>query len=42
MVADFLVVAGTVLIVAVAAMLLTAYAARRAGRLSVVDVTWGR
>ncbi len=41
MVADFLVVAGAVLIVAVVAMLLTAYAARRAGRVSVVDVTWG-
>jgi steroid 5-alpha reductase family enzyme len=27
--------------VAVAAMVLTAYAARRAGRMSVVDVTWG-
>ena len=27
--------------VAVVAMLLTAYAARRAGRMSVIDVTWG-
>ncbi len=27
--------------VAAVAMLLTAYAARRAGRVSVVDVTWG-
>ncbi|MEO6512810.1 MAG: DUF1295 domain-containing protein [Nocardioides sp.] len=41
MVADFFVVAGAVLLVAAVAMLLTAYAARRAGRVSVVDVTWG-
>jgi steroid 5-alpha reductase family enzyme len=40
-VADFLVVAGAVLLVAAIAMVVTAYAARRAGRVSVVDVTWG-
>jgi steroid 5-alpha reductase family enzyme len=40
-VTDFLVVTGTSAAVCVVAMLLTAYAARRAGRVSVVDVTWG-
>ena len=38
---DFLVVSGAAVAVCVVAMLLTAYAARRAGRVSVVDVTWG-
>ena len=38
---DFLVVTGAAAAVCVVAMLLTAYAARRAGRVSVVDVTWG-
>jgi steroid 5-alpha reductase family enzyme len=40
-VTDFLVVSGAAAAVCVVAMLLTAYAARRAGRVSVVDVTWG-
>jgi steroid 5-alpha reductase family enzyme len=40
-VTDFLVVTVASAAVCVAAMLLTAYAARRAGRVSVVDVTWG-
>jgi steroid 5-alpha reductase family enzyme len=38
---DFLVVTLASAIVCVVAMLITAYAARRAGRVSVVDVTWG-
>ncbi len=38
---DFLVVSGTSAAVCVLAMAVTAYAARRAGRVSVVDVTWG-
>ena len=38
---DFLVVSVAAAAVCVLAMLLTAYAARRAGRVSVVDVTWG-
>lgn len=38
---DFLLVSGASAAVCVAAMLVTAYAARRAGRVSVVDVTWG-
>ena len=38
---DFLVVTSAAAAVCVVAMLLTAYAARRAGRVSVVDVTWG-
>ena len=41
MVTDFLIVTAVAAAVCVAAMLLTAYAARRAGRVSVVDVTWG-
>jgi steroid 5-alpha reductase family enzyme len=40
-VTDFLIVTATAAAVCVVAMLLTAYAARRAGRVSVVDVTWG-
>jgi steroid 5-alpha reductase family enzyme len=40
-VTDFLVVSGAAVVVCVVAMLITAYAARRAGRVSVVDVTWG-
>jgi steroid 5-alpha reductase family enzyme len=40
-VTDFLVVSAAAAAVCVVAMLLTAYAARRAGRVSVVDVTWG-
>lgn len=40
-VTDFLIVSGAAAAVCVVAMLLTAYAARRAGRVSVVDVTWG-
>jgi len=40
-VTDFLLVSGAAAGVCVVAMLLTAYAARRAGRVSVVDVTWG-
>jgi steroid 5-alpha reductase family enzyme len=40
-VTDFLVVCGAAAVVCVVAMLITAYAARRAGRVSVVDVTWG-
>jgi len=40
-VTDFLVVSGASAAVCVVAMLLTAYAARRDGRVSVVDVTWG-
>jgi len=40
-VTDFLIVSGASAAVCVVAMLLTAYAARRAGRVSVVDVTWG-
>jgi steroid 5-alpha reductase family enzyme len=40
-VTDFLVVSAAAIGVCVVAMLLTAYAARRAGRVSVVDVTWG-
>jgi len=40
-VTDFLVVTGVAAGVCVVAMLLTAYAARRAGRVSVVDTTWG-
>ena len=38
---DFLVVTSAAAAVCVVAMILTAYAARRAGRVSVVDVTWG-
>lgn len=38
---SFLIVSGGAAGVCVLAMLLTAYAARRAGRVSVVDVTWG-
>ncbi len=38
---DFLVVSGVAAGVCVVAMMITAYAARRAGRVSVVDVTWG-
>jgi steroid 5-alpha reductase family enzyme len=38
---DFLIVSGAAAAVCVVAMLVTAYAARRAGRVSVVDVTWG-
>ena len=38
---DFLLVSGASVAVCVVAMLVTAYAARRAGRVSVVDVTWG-
>jgi steroid 5-alpha reductase family enzyme len=40
-VTEFLVVSGAVVAVSVVAMLVTAYAARRVGRVSVVDVTWG-
>jgi len=40
-VTDFLLVSGVAVAVCVVAMLVTAYAARRAGRVSVVDVTWG-
>jgi steroid 5-alpha reductase family enzyme len=40
-VTGFLVVSGASALVCVVAMLVTAYAARRAGRVSVVDVTWG-
>jgi len=40
-VTDFLVVTAVAAGVCVVAMLLTAYAARRAGRVSVVDTTWG-
>lgn len=39
--ADFLTVTGLSLLVAVAAMVVTALVARRLGRVSVVDVTWG-
>ena len=38
---DFLLVSAGSALVCVVAMLVTAYAARRAGRISVVDVTWG-
>ncbi|MGY2875571.1 steroid 5-alpha reductase family enzyme [Marmoricola sp. URHA0025 HA25] len=38
---DFLLVSAAAAAVCLVAMLLTAYAARRAGRVSVVDVTWG-
>ena len=38
---DFLVVSGAAAAVCVLAMVATAYAARRVGRVSVVDVTWG-
>ena len=38
---DFLQVSAAAAAVCVVAMLVTAYAARRAGRVSVVDVTWG-
>jgi steroid 5-alpha reductase family enzyme len=38
---DFLIVTCAAAAVCVVAMLITAYAARRAGRVSVVDVTWG-
>jgi steroid 5-alpha reductase family enzyme len=38
---DFLLVSGASAGVCVLAMLITMYAARRAGRISVVDVTWG-
>ena len=38
---DFLLVSGASAALCVVAMLVTAYAARRAGRVSVVDVTWG-
>src|SRR3954452_12529776 len=38
---DFLVVSAASAAVCLIAMLVTAYAARRAGRISVVDVTWG-
>lgn len=38
---DFLVVGGASAAVCIVAMLITAYAARRAGRVSVTDVTWG-
>ncbi len=41
MVPDFLVVAAAVLAVGVVAMVVTALVARRVGRVSVVDVTWG-
>jgi steroid 5-alpha reductase family enzyme len=40
-VTDFLVVTAASAVVCVVAMALTAYAARRVGRVSVVDVTWG-
>jgi steroid 5-alpha reductase family enzyme len=40
-VTDFLQVSAAAAAVCVVAMLVTAYAARRAGRVSVVDVTWG-
>jgi steroid 5-alpha reductase family enzyme len=40
-VTDFLVVSGASAVVSVLALLVTAYAARRAGRISVVDITWG-
>jgi steroid 5-alpha reductase family enzyme len=40
-VTDFLLVSGASAATCVVAMLVTAYAARRAGRISVVDVTWG-
>jgi steroid 5-alpha reductase family enzyme len=40
-VTDFLVITAMSAGVCVVAMLVTAYAARRAGRISVVDVTWG-
>jgi steroid 5-alpha reductase family enzyme len=40
-VSDFLAVSGSSAVVCVVALLLTAYADRRAGRVSVVDVTWG-
>jgi hypothetical protein len=40
-VTDFLLVSAAAAVVCVVAMLVTAYAARRAGRVSVVDVTWG-
>jgi steroid 5-alpha reductase family enzyme len=38
---DFLVLSGASAAVCVVAMLIIAYAARRAGRVSVVDITWG-
>ena len=38
---DFLVITAVAAGVCVLSMLITAYAARRAGRISVVDVTWG-
>jgi len=38
---DFLIVQGAAAAVVLTAMLVTAYAARRAGRYSVVDTTWG-
>jgi steroid 5-alpha reductase family enzyme len=41
LVTDFLVVTAASAAVCIVAMLLTAYAARRAGRISIVDVTWG-
>jgi steroid 5-alpha reductase family enzyme len=41
LVTDFLIVTAASAGVCVVAMLLTAYTARRAGRVSVVDVTWG-
>ncbi|HEX6149013.1 DUF1295 domain-containing protein [Nocardioides sp.] len=41
MVTELLVVAGSSLLVAVAAMTVTALVARRLGRVNVVDVTWG-
>jgi steroid 5-alpha reductase family enzyme len=41
LVTHFLVVSAGAIVVCVVAMLVTAYAARRAGRVSVVDVTWG-
>lgn len=41
MIIDFLIVSGATALLAVVAMMLTACAARRTGRVSVVDVTWG-
>lgn len=41
MIADLLLVLAAEAVVVTAAMALTAYAARRAGRVSVVDTTWG-
>jgi steroid 5-alpha reductase family enzyme len=41
LVTDFLLVSGAAALLCVVAMMFTAYAARRASRVSVVDVTWG-